>query len=74
MRKVSIFGREYSFTDISGTLVNVKSNRKSMTSQQDFVQVDTTDILFVASGAFTALDRIVGKRLDKKMLGLGSLN
>uniref|UniRef100_A0A0R3S159 ATP-dependent Clp protease ATP-binding subunit clpX-like, mitochondrial n=1 Tax=Elaeophora elaphi TaxID=1147741 RepID=A0A0R3S159_9BILA len=57
---------------VEGTLVNVKSNRKSMTTQQDFVQVDTTDILFVASGAFTALDRIVGKRLDKKTLGLGA--
>lgn len=42
-----------------------------MATQQDFVQVDTTDILFVASGAFTALERIVGKRLDKKTLGLG---
>lgn len=56
---------------VTGTLVNVKSSRKSMTTQQDFVQVDTTDILFIASGAFTALDRIVGKRLDKKTLGLG---
>uniref|UniRef100_A0A1I7VMR0 ATP-dependent Clp protease n=1 Tax=Loa loa TaxID=7209 RepID=A0A1I7VMR0_LOALO len=57
---------------VEGTLVNVKSSRKSMGTQQDFVQVDTTDILFVASGAFTALDRIVGKRLDKKTLGLGA--
>lgn len=54
--------------------MNVKSSRKSMSTQQDFVQVDTTDILFVASGAFTALDRIVGKRLDKKTLGLGYFN
>ncbi|VDN29514.1 unnamed protein product [Gongylonema pulchrum] len=69
--------QSHAFRDVSGegTLVNVKSSRKSsMTSQQDFVQVDTTDILFVASGAFTALDRIVGKRLDKKMLGLGRLS
>ncbi|VDK80732.1 unnamed protein product [Litomosoides sigmodontis] len=57
---------------VEGTLVNVKSSRKSMATQQDFVQVDTTDILFVASGAFTALERIVGKRLDKKTLGLGA--
>lgn len=63
-----------SLVRITGTLVNVKSSRKSMSTQQDFVQVDTTDILFVASGAFTALDRIVGKRLDKKTLGLGYFN
>uniref|UniRef100_A0A915PR90 AAA+ ATPase domain-containing protein n=1 Tax=Setaria digitata TaxID=48799 RepID=A0A915PR90_9BILA len=65
------FWRQYTVR-VAGTLVNVKSNRKSMSTQQDFVQVDTTDILFVASGAFTALDRIVGKRLDKKTLGLGA--
>ncbi|GMR54793.1 hypothetical protein PMAYCL1PPCAC_24988, partial [Pristionchus mayeri] len=57
---------------VEGTVVNVKSGRKGMGAQQETVQVDTTDILFVASGAFTALDRIVGQRLDKKSLGFGS--
>ncbi|VDN04766.1 unnamed protein product [Thelazia callipaeda] len=58
-------------SSITGTIVNVKTIRKSVSTQQELVQVDTTDILFVASGAFTALDRIVGRRLDKKTLGLG---
>ncbi|KAF8368243.1 hypothetical protein PRIPAC_86072 [Pristionchus pacificus] len=57
---------------VEGTMVNVKSGRKGMGAQQETVQVDTTDILFVASGAFTALDKIVGGRLDKKSLGFGS--
>ncbi|VDK43389.1 unnamed protein product [Anisakis simplex] len=57
---------------VEGTLVNVKSGRKTVATQQDTVQVDTSDILFVASGAFTALDKIVGKRLDEKMLGFGA--
>ncbi|VDM41887.1 unnamed protein product [Toxocara canis] len=57
---------------VEGTVVNVKSGRKTVATQQDTVQVDTTDILFIASGAFTALDRIVGKRLDRKMLGFGA--
>ncbi|GMT01674.1 hypothetical protein PENTCL1PPCAC_23848, partial [Pristionchus entomophagus] len=57
---------------VEGTVVNVKSGRKGMGAQQETVQVDTTDILFVASGAFTALDKIVGQRLDKKSLGFGS--
>lgn len=57
---------------VEGTVVNVKSGRKTVATQQDTVQVDTSDILFVASGAFTALDRIVGKRLDQKVLGFGA--
>ncbi|CAI5439364.1 unnamed protein product [Caenorhabditis angaria] len=57
---------------VEGTMVNVKSGRKGMGSQQDTVQIDTSDILFVASGAFSNLDKIVGRRLDKKALGFGS--
>ncbi|EPB72859.1 putative ATP-dependent Clp protease, ATP-binding subunit ClpX [Ancylostoma ceylanicum] len=57
---------------VEGTVVNVKSGRKSVGAQQDTVQVDTSDILFVASGAFNSLDKIVARRLDKKSLGFGS--
>jgi ATP-dependent Clp protease ATP-binding subunit ClpX len=35
------------------------------------VQVDTTNILFVASGAYTGLDRLVARRLNEKYLGFG---
>ncbi|CAJ0593827.1 unnamed protein product [Cylicocyclus nassatus] len=57
---------------VEGTVVNVKSGRKGVGAQQDTVQVDTSDILFVASGAFNNLDKIVARRLDKKSLGFGS--
>jgi ATP-dependent Clp protease ATP-binding subunit ClpX len=33
--------------------------------------MDTTDILFIASGAFTGLDKLISRRLDKQMLGFG---
>lgn len=56
---------------VEGTVANVKSGRKAP-GQQDTVQMDTTDILFVSSGAFTGLDKIVGQRLDKKSLGFGA--
>ncbi|KAK5972719.1 ATPase associated with various cellular activities and Clp ATPase domain containing protein, partial [Trichostrongylus colubriformis] len=59
---------------VEGTVVNVKSGRKGVGAQQDTVQVDTSDILFVASGAFNNLDKIVARRLDKKSLGFGSLS
>src|SRR5690606_3202459 len=55
---------------VEGTLVNVKSGRKGP-GQQDTVQMDTTDILFVGSGAFTGLEKIVGQRLDKRSVGFG---
>ncbi|KAK6035351.1 putative ATP-dependent Clp protease, ATP-binding subunit ClpX [Cooperia oncophora] len=58
---------------VEGTVVNVKSGRKSVGAQQDTVQVDTSDILFVASGAFNNLDKIVARRLDKKSLGFGGI-
>ncbi|EFO98405.1 hypothetical protein CRE_23158 [Caenorhabditis remanei] len=57
---------------VEGTVVNVKSGKKGMGSQQDQVQIDTSDILFIASGAFSNLDKIVGRRLDKKALGFGT--
>ncbi|KAH7721990.1 ATPase [Aphelenchoides avenae] len=56
---------------VEGTVVNVKNGRKAP-GQQDTVPMDTTDILFVASGAFTGLEKIVGKRLDKRTVGFGS--
>lgn len=56
---------------VEGTTVNVKSGRKTP-GQQDTVPMDTTDILFVSSGAFSGLDKIVGKRLDKRAVGFGS--
>uniref|UniRef100_A0A7E4ZQM0 ATP-dependent Clp protease ATP-binding subunit clpX n=1 Tax=Panagrellus redivivus TaxID=6233 RepID=A0A7E4ZQM0_PANRE len=56
---------------VEGTVVNVKSGRKGP-GQQDTVPMDTTDVLFVASGAFTGLERIVGQRLDKRAVGFGA--
>lgn len=58
---------------LAGTVVNVKNGRKAP-GQQDTVPMDTTDILFVASGAFTGLEKIVGKRMDKRTVGFGKLH
>jgi len=58
---------------VEGTVVNVKSERKSTPNgQQHTVPIDTTDILFIASGAFTGLDKIVGRRLDQRSVGFGA--
>lgn len=49
----------------------MKSERKGQNGQQTVVPIDTTDILFIASGAFTGLEKIVGRRLDQRQVGFG---
>ena len=39
---------------------------------QEFIQVDTTNILFICGGAFDGLDKIIEKRTDKKTMGFGA--
>jgi len=40
--------------------------------QQEFLQVDTTNILFICGGAFSGLERIIGDRLEGKSIGFGA--
>jgi len=56
---------------VEGTIVKCpeKNNRKSR--NENTVDVDTTNILFVGSGAFNGLDKIVARRKNEKYLGFG---
>lgn len=56
---------------LEGTVVNVPE-RNSRKMRGDSVAVDTTNILFVASGAFNGLDRIIKKRNQEKVIGFGA--
>ena len=51
---------------LEGTTVMVPE-RSSKKMRGDTVPVDTTNILFVGSGAFTGLDKIIGNRLNEKV-------
>merc|ERR1719483_526973 len=56
---------------LEGTVVNVPEKNSARKTRGDTVQVDTTNILFVCSGAFNGLEKIVSRRKNEKYLGFG---
>lgn len=54
---------------IESTVANVPPQGGRKHPQQDFIQIDTTNILFIVGGAFVGLDKIIEKRKDTSSLG-----
>ncbi len=57
---------------IEGTVANVPPKGGRKHPQQDFLQIDTTNILFICGGAFVGLEQIIERRLGEKTLGFGA--
>jgi ATP-dependent Clp protease ATP-binding subunit ClpX len=57
---------------LEGTIANIPPQGGRKHPEQQYIQMDTSQILFIAGGTFVGLEDIIRKRLGKRMIGFGS--
>ena len=57
---------------VEGTVANVPPQGGRKHPHQEFISIDTTNILFICGGAFDGIEKLIENRLDKKSIGFGA--
>jgi len=57
---------------VEGNVINVPKEPGRKNPRGDFLQIDTTNILFICGGAFSGLERIINRRIDAASIGFGA--
>ena len=58
---------------LEGTICNVPPQGGRKHPQQEYIRVDTTDILFICGGAFVGLEKIIQRRMGNRVMGFGAV-
>lgn len=58
---------------IEGTVANIPPQGGRKHPQQEYIQIDTTNILFICGGAFDGLEEVIKRRVGKRTLGFGGV-
>ncbi|TMG27755.1 MAG: ATP-dependent Clp protease ATP-binding subunit ClpX, partial [Chloroflexi bacterium] len=59
---------------LEGTVANVPPQGGRKHTHQDFIQINTTNILFICGGAFDGLEKVVEQRIGRRAIGFGAAN